>query len=178
VTRKAKNQSIPIKFNKLEMPMHLLAYCDASYANLPNGSSQGGYIIFLADKNRNVSPVSWSSRKLRRVCKSTEAAETMAMLDTIDTCVWIGTILEEICSGLIETTVIRTDNRSLYDAVHATTAVEEKRLRVELAAIRESIRKAEIKVEWIPKSMQLADCLTKQGADSKKLRDVLEEGSL
>ena len=158
--------------------MNLLAFCDASYANLPDGSSQGGNIIFLTDKQKNVSPISWSSRKLRRVCKSTEAAETMAMLDAIDTCVWVGTMLEEICGESIETTVIRTDNKSLYEAVHSTTAVEEKRLRVDLAAIRESIRKGEIKVEWIPKTKQLADCLTKQGADSKKLRDVLEKGNL
>ena len=178
VVKKAKNQSTPLKFTKLKAPMHLLAYCDASYANLHDGSSQGGCIIFLADKHNHISPVSWSSKKLRRVCKSTEAAETMAMLDAIDTCIWIGTMLEEICGESIETTIVRTDNKSLYEAVHSTTAVEEKRLRVELAAIRESIRKKDIKVEWVKTTKQLADCLTKQGADSKKMRDALEEGSL
>ena len=178
VIRKAKSHKYPLKFNKLKYPLHLLAFCDASYANLSDGSSQGGSIIFLADKEDHVSPISWCSRKLRRVCKSTEAAETMAMLDAIDSCVWIGSLLNEIMPNKIEMSVIKTDNRSLHDAVHSTTAVEEKRLRVEIAAIREAIRRKEVQVDWIPKTVQLADCLTKQGADSKKLMEVLAEGRL
>jgi len=178
VIRKAKTHSYPLKFNKLQYPLHLVVFCDASYANLSDGSSQGGNIIFLADNEDRISPVSWCSRKLRRVCKSTEAAETMAMLDAIDSCVWIGSLLNEIMPGKIEMSVIKTDNRSLHDAVHSTTAVEEKRLRVEIAAIREAIRNEEVQVDWIPKTIQLADCLTKQGADSKKLMEVLAEGRL
>jgi len=178
IVRKAKAHRYSLKFNRLKSPLHLKAYCDASYANLSDGSSQGGSIIFLADNDGNVSPVSWCSRKLRRVCKSTEAAETMAMLDAIDSCVWIGSLLNEILPDKIEISVIKTDNRSLCDAVHSTTAVEEKRLRVEIAAIRESIRNGEVKVDWVPKTKQLADCLTKQGADSQKLMEVLEDGRL
>ena len=96
----------------------------------------------------------------------------------IDSCVWIGSLLNEILPDKIEIQIIKTDNRSLYDAVHSTTAVEEKRLRVEIAAIRESLRNGEVQVDWIPKTKQLADCLTQQGADSKKLMEVLEDGRL
>ena len=73
---------------------------------------------------------------------------------------------------------IKTDNLSLVEAVHSTAAVEEKRLRVEMASIRESIRKNEIKVEWVNKEEQLADVLTKQGADSTKLMAVLHTGKI
>ena len=177
VIKKAKSL-YPIKFTTLGQPMHLLTYCDASYANLHDGSSQGGYIIFLADDDGNVSPVSWCSRKLRRVCKSTEAAETMAMLDAIDASVWIGTLLDEILSDKMKTPQIVTDNKSLFEAAHSTTAVEEKRLRVEIAAIRESIRKGEVEVKWMPKAKQMADCLTKQGSDTRKLLEVLEDAHI
>ena len=93
--KKTKNPAA-LKFRKLQAPVHLLAYCDASYGNLADGSSQGGYIIFLADEKGQVSPICWSSRKLRRVCRSTIAAETMAMLDAIDACIWLTHIVAEI----------------------------------------------------------------------------------
>ena len=73
----------------------------------------------------------------------------------------------------ISTSVVKTDNKSGYDAINSTTAVEEKRLRVDIAAIRECVRNKEISVQWVPKEDQLADVLTKQGADSTKLVKVL-----
>ena len=50
---------------------------------------------------------------------------------------------------------------SLCESVHSTTANEEKRLRVEIASIRESIRRKEVEVEWVENQRQLADVLTK-----------------
>ena len=141
VIKKANSQSVSLKFSKLKYPIKLLAFCDASYANLPDGSSQGGTVIFLSDDNNNVSPISWWSKKLRRVCKSTEAAETMAMLDAIDACIWISSLLKEIDDDKFKDIIIHTDNKSLFENIHSTTAVAEKRLRVEIAAIRESVRK-------------------------------------
>ena len=165
-------------FPNLKSPLHLLAYCDASYANLPNGSSQGGCIIFLTDDERNVAPICWWSRKLKRVCKSSETAETMVMLEAIDAVVWLSAILDDIYGKEMKTPIIKSDNMSLHKNIQSTTAVEEKRLRVELAAIRESARKSEFKAEWVSNQDQLADCLTKQGADSNKLLGVLRQGHL
>jgi len=62
VTKKALNGST-LHYCSLEPPVFLLAYSDASYANLPDGSSQGGYVVFLADKSERVSPITWTSRK-------------------------------------------------------------------------------------------------------------------
>ena len=50
-----------------------------------------------------------------------------------------------------------------------------KRTSVDIAAIRESVRRKEVSIEWIRKEHQLA-VLTKQGADSSKLAAVLEKG--
>lgn len=74
------------------------------------------------------------------------------------------------------TTLVRTDNKSLSEAVYSTKAVEEKRLRVEIAALRESVERKEIKVEWISTKDQIADIFTKQGADNRLLLDVLRNG--
>jgi transposase InsO family protein len=174
VTKKALNGST-LHYCSLEPPVFLLAYSDASYANLPDGSSQGGYVVFLADKSERVSPITWTSRKLRRVCRSTITAETMATLDAIDVCAWLFHMFRDVFDVEILPTVIRTDNKSSYQAINSTTSVEEKRLRVDIAAVRECIRNQEVCIEWVSKENQLADVLTKQGADSTKLAQVLRQ---
>ena len=173
--RKCKQRSVSIKFPRLEKPLHLEAFCDASYANLKGGSSQGGMIIFLKGKNGKISPLSWSSRKIKRVCRSTLTAETMALLEVSETCIWLSHIINELLHDSLETTEIFTDNKSLFEAAHSTTSVEEKRLRVDLAAIRQSISRKEFTLQWIDTKHQLADALTKQGADSTKLLQTLKE---
>ena len=109
------------------------------------------------------------------MCRSTITAETMATLDAIDVCAWLFHMFREVFDVEIRPTVIRTDNKSAYQAINSTTAVEEKRLRVDIAAIRECVRNNEVSIEWVSKENQLADVLTKQGADSTKLMKVLRE---
>ena len=162
----------------LQFPLRLIVYCDASYANLSNGSSQGGYIIFISGKNGTLAPICWSSRKLRRVCRSTLSAETLAAIEAIDSSFWLQKIVNELSDFALGTTVVRTDNKSLYDNINSTKAAEEKRLRVDIAAIRESVERREINVEWIESSQQLADVLTKQGANNRNLLNVLRKSKL
>ena len=55
--------------------------------------------------------------------------------------------------------------------------VDEHRLRVDLAAVKEMIIKGELKsLSWIPNNLQLADSLTKRGCNSLSLLSVLENG--
>ena len=102
----------------------------------------------------------------------------MAMLDGIDASIWLSHIISEISDFKVGSVKIKTDNMSLCESVHSTTANEEKRLRVEIASIRESIRRKEVEVEWVENQRQLADVLTKQGADSSKLMRALHNGHL
>ena len=102
----------------------------------------------------------------------------MSMVDAVDTLIWIIHILEDITGSKSKNSKIKTDSKSLHDAAHSTTAVEEKRLRVDIAAIREEIRKRTIVIDWIPKSEQLADVLTKQGANRDNLLNVLKNSHL
>ena len=49
-----------------------------------------------------------------------------------------------------------------------------KRLsRIDMAAIEEMVEKKQISVSWVGTSGQLADCLTKRGTSTEKLREVL-----
>ena len=57
--------------NQLKFVVH----SDASYANLNDGGSQGGYIILLSDDvSKKLSPIAWQSKRIKRVVKSTLAA--------------------------------------------------------------------------------------------------------
>ena len=44
-------------------------------------SSAGGYLIFLKGKNGRLCPISWASKKIKRVVKSTLAADAKALVD-------------------------------------------------------------------------------------------------
>jgi hypothetical protein len=74
-----KTASFTLKDPKLDInSLTLKVYTDASYANNFYGSSQLGYIIFLADPSGKCQPIVWSSHKSRCVTRSVLGSETMA----------------------------------------------------------------------------------------------------
>ena len=52
-------------------------YSDASFNNLCNGASQGGHVVLLTSQFSNSCPISWKSNKVRRIARSTLAAEIL-----------------------------------------------------------------------------------------------------
>ena len=102
----------------------------------------------------------------------------MAIIETIDMCCWLRKIFSDIFDGELLKTVIRTDNKSAFDNINSTTPADEKRTRVDIAAIRQSVYNQEIDLQWIRGENQLADCLTKQGSDSFKLKNTLIKGKI
>ena len=103
---------------------------DASFGNLPDGGTQGGYIIFLANEKGKVIPI-WNSKKIRRVVRSTLAGETLAMAEGIDMAIFVSTLLTELTRGTPATDglplICMTDCKSLHDALKSTKQVGEKR---------------------------------------------------
>ena len=70
--------------------------------------------------------------------------------------------------------IAKTDSRGLHTALYSTKAVQDKRLRVDIASLREMLERQELdQVCWIQSSDQLADCLTKKTASSESLLNVL-----
>ena len=109
--------------------------------------------------------------------KSALTAETLA-LQVIDLAFMIKCLLLEISNLTMQNQILPIkciiDSKSLYDVVYSSNNPTEKRLKVELCAIRESLEKGEIQsVKWVVSKDQLADCLTKQGASREKLYDDL-----
>ena len=71
-----------------------------------------------------------------------------------------------------------TDNRSLYETLHTTKSILDKRLRVEIVARREMCEKNELLISWIEKQHQLSDVLTKTGASPQSLLEIIQKGKL
>lgn len=90
VVIKAKKKKSQIDIPDLENLKHfkIIAYHDASFANLIDGGSQGGYILFLVGRTNRYMPISWQSNH-RRIIKSTLAAKTLAMIDASEACLFL-----------------------------------------------------------------------------------------
>ena len=119
-------------------------------------------------------PIAWQSQRIRRVIKSTQAAETLAMVDLAEACIFYRKFLLEILVLKDNSNNIKifckTDNSCLYDLVHSSTQILDKRLYIEMAILREMIERKEIvESSWIPKDVQIADSLTKKGMSSFKI---------
>ena len=67
-----------------------------------------------------------------------------------------------------------TDNRSLTDTLVTTKIISDRRLRVDIARLREMVAEKEIHVTWVDGKRQVADALTKRGAPSVSLIEVLK----
>ena len=100
VLKNAQNKLATLTFPYMEnlMQCKLVAYSYASYNNLENGSSQGGFCIFLQHSNGNLSLILWQSKKIRQMVKSTMAAETLALVDAAEASCWLSNLISELLS--------------------------------------------------------------------------------
>jgi len=69
--------------------------------------------------------------------------------------------------------VCKTDSKSLYDTLETTKVNADKRLRVDISRLKETVMKEEVNVKWIEGKEQLADALTKRGANTASLIEAL-----
>ena len=117
----------------------------------------------------------WKSRKSRRVAKSTIEAEALSVGEVIEGVIYFNRLWEEIVGDRKLKAVVKTDSRTLMTAIKSSTGVSSKRLKIEIAAIRETIETGEIQeVQWIAGKKQIADILTKAGVSEEVVRAYVE----
>lgn len=158
----------------------LLCYTDASLGNLNNGTdSTGGYLVFLVNcHSGNAAILDWQANKIRRVVRSTLAAETLSLCEGLEASIHLNSMIKELTDSSLNIHAI-IDNRSVVDAVRSTTTVDDKRLRRDISAIKQMLELGEVKtVTWMPGDQQLADVLTKRGANGNKLLHTLHTGHI
>ena len=137
VLRRAKGTDYKITYFPLGQPefWKILCFSDASWGNLPDGGSQGAHLIFIVSEGGVANLLSWQSRRLRRVARSTIAAETLATMTACESALLMSSQIAEIMKCEMIPITLVTDNESLANAVRSKTSVEEKRLRIDLSAL-------------------------------------------
>lgn len=73
----------------------LYVYSDVSFNSFPNGGSQGGYLVFICDKNKKSMPIAWCFNKLKRVYHSALAAENLTLSDGCNIAVFMKNLVKE-----------------------------------------------------------------------------------
>ena len=160
--------------------MHL--YTDASFGNLNDGGSQGGYVLFLKDETDKSNLIGWQSKKIRRVVKSTLASEALALSDGVDNAFSLASLAGEIIFGVKKKQIpihCHVDNNDLVQAIHSKKNVSDKRLRIEINSMKEMIAREEIsKIRWIESQKQIANALTKKDADTSLILQCIKIGKV
>lgn len=170
--------NVTLKHHKLDMETVSIAACaDASFASNWDLSSQLGYIVLLTDATKKCSILHWSSSKSHRVTRSALGSEVYAFCEGMDIGLAFQFALEAIIGRRIDVNMF-TDSKSLLDTITRLSQASEKRLLIDIAAVREAHRKKEISnVGWVKSKNNLADGLTKY-SKSNILNDVIENSML
>ena len=74
----------------------MVVYTGASCGNLKNIESQGVYLIFLMVENNFCNQLSWQSKQLKRVARSSLIAETIALLDGLEAALYTKELFKEL----------------------------------------------------------------------------------
>ena len=178
--KKLQNSEVGVVFPDIGSfdEWRLLVLSDAAFANLSDGvSSAGGYLILLVGIENRCLPVCWKANKIKRKVNSTLAAECLALKEAIDHCLLIRNLLKDMLGSCFELPIAAwTDNRNTFISIKTTTQVDDKRLRIDIACIKDSIMNDHVTVHWCPGNEMLANCLTKRGCSADDLLYLITLG--
>ena len=155
-------------------------FTDASYGNLNGGTdSTQGYVLFMVKpKDGKCAPIDWRANKIDRVVTSTLAAEAVSLTRGLDAAVAFKWTLQQLLGeeGNLPVRAI-VDNKDTFDSVHSTTDVGERKLRREIGVIKQMLKSKDLEqLIWVRGPFQLADPLTKMGANGETLIQVMQQG--
>ena len=96
----------------------------------------------LVNKNTSRAAVlSWSSKKIDRVCTSSFAAETLSLQKLSGNMFYVRQILKQMFGPKADEIpgLALTDNQDLYSCVHNLKSCEDKRLLADIIDIKQAI---------------------------------------
>lgn len=174
-------QTFPPLQSNIEEDWEIFLFSDASLGNINDGSgSTGAHIIWIKDRLGKCCPIFWQANKIKRVVRSTIAAEALSLEEGLETGLYYRRIIEEIFQIPQDKIPITAfiDNKSVTEAISSTKLVDDKRLRIDIAAITEIKENNNVEIKWCPGKLQLANSMTKRGASGIELLNVLQKGKL
>jgi hypothetical protein len=162
------------------LKLRAVGFADAAHNNVRNSGSQGGMMVCLApevkesgDARVATEPllrlrsmlIAWSSRRIRRVVRSTFSGELLMQTDLLDTACWLRNLWDELLGQPYQTTALdcKTDCQSVVDVVKSLRVhCTEKRLYLDVDTLREAVETGELRsLQHIASELMPADGLTK-----------------
>ena len=101
--------------------------------------------------------------EIKRVVRSTLAAETLSLQQGYEAAYYISQILREMIGVELPIQAV-VDIKSVVESLYSTRMVHDKRLRIDIAALKENLG-SNFDVKWCPGNEQLANVMTKHFAD-------------
>ena len=192
---KRADEPYALVLQKLPGPVEelvFLAVSDASHGNMPKGRSQGGMMILVAnekimEEETTVNCLLYHNAVLKRVVRSSLAAEISQAAETMEQCDYVRAMLAEVWDPSFSLPAWRwsagrwkeilvLDSKTGYDMLKNINNGEDKRLAIDVAILKESIREPDnIKwVRWVPGLTIPTDGLTKEYGN--RMRDAVMLG--
>jgi hypothetical protein len=184
-----KHMDRGIKYIPLDLEhAKLFVFVDGSFANNKDLSSQIGYLIIIANENDGTDEftikgnlIHYSSTKSKRVTRSVLASEIYGMVGGVDMAIAINTTIRMISGQLgfpPTPIVVCTDSYSLYECLVKLGTTKEKRLMIDIMALRQSYERREItEIRWIDGKDNPADAMTKS-TPNKALEEFIDSNQL
>eukprot|EP00438_Fugacium_kawagutii_P019634 Skav232807 [mRNA] locus=scaffold614:489248:497143:- [translate_table: standard] len=171
-----------VKFSALGCSLEemlVLAASDASFGSMPRHRSQGGTVVLLANPKvlegkATAIPVVYGSGLIKRVVRSSLAAEVSQAAEALEYADFVRAVIAEAvmfsfslrswlpCVAQWRLIAV-LDSRTGYDLLNSASHGEDKRLAIDVAAIKEALYEdaAARCVRWVPGYAHVADDLTK-----------------
>lgn len=185
-----------LNFRKLRCPIEkavVIGASDASFASMPRGRSQGGYVVMVAnpevmDGEAPVNVLSYHSGLIKRVVRSSLAAEISQAASTLEETDFVRAVLAEaiykdfaLQNWLSYVAkwkqILVMDSRTGYDLLNGASLGEDRRLAIDIAAMKQALHEdggARL-VRWVPGEELPADDLTKLRGN-RRLLQVMRSG--
>ena len=166
----------------------LFVFINGLFANSKDFSSQLGYKIMIANETTRQDKftikgnlIHWSSTKSKRVTRSVLASEIYGMVGGVDMAIAINSTIKMITEQLDLPDIpliVCTDSYSLYECLVKLGTTQEKRLMIDIMALRQSYERRELfEVRWINGQDNPADAMTKS-TPNKALETFIKTNSL
>jgi hypothetical protein len=139
----------------------LVGFADSAGPS-PQGT-QGGRLFALTDEDgfQVCAWIYWESRKVKRVCSSSNTVELLFCTEVFDTSMWLQQLLLELTGNKVPVELVIDSNGTSQNATTTRLPVE-KRSRTDVSKLRQGLRRGEYILTWVPGRANLSDPMTKE----------------
>ena len=131
---------------------------------------------------KDVSPISWKSKTITRVCYSSKDAETINISKMMDDAIYAARQVETLYFGDYRKRIkvrLFTDSEPTLESIASSKQVERKTLRPTIVDLKERLVDKDIfSYSWLPTKNMWADVMTKEMQLPLALEDVFLKNDL